>query len=165
MVEEGTFRQDLYFRVNVMQIQVPPLRDRTEDIPTLARHFLRKYSQEYDKPVSDIRPDAMELLVAYGWPGNVRELENLIQGAVIRTDGDTIARSDLPEHLQVEKDARDCLAETFDELLRQFKIDLANKAVAECDGNKTRAARKLSVSRAYLHRLIRKSPESIQGAA
>jgi transcriptional regulator with PAS, ATPase and Fis domain len=165
MVEAGTFRQDLFFRVNVMQIQVPPLRDRTEDIPTLARHFLRKYSKEYDKPVNDIRPDAMELLVAYGWPGNVRELENLIQGAVILTDGDSIAKSDLPEYLQVEKEVRESLAESFDELLHQFKIDLANKAVAECDGNKTLAARKLSVSRAYLHRLIRKPGESIQGAA
>jgi len=165
MVEEGTFRHDLFFRVNVMQIHVPALRERTEDIPTLARHFLRKYSKEYEKPVHDIRPDAMELLVAYGWPGNVRELENLIQGAVILTDGDTIARSDLPEHLQVEKEARDSLAETFDELLHQFKTDLANKAVAECDGNKTLAARKLKVSRAYLHRLIRKSPVSIEGAA
>ena len=164
MVEAGTFRHDLFFRINVMQIHVPPLRDRTEDIPTLARHFLDKYSKEYEKPVNDIRPDAMELLVGYGWPGNVRELENLIQGAVILTDGDTIARSDLPEHLQVEKEARECLAETFDELLHQFKIDLANKTVAECDGNKTRAARKLAVSRAYLHRLLRK-PETIQGAA
>ena len=165
MMEAGTFRHDLFFRVNVMQIHVPPLRERTEDIPTLARHFLRKYSKEYEKPVNDFRPDAMELLVGYDWPGNVRELENLIQGAVIRTDGDTIARSDLPENLQVEKEVRECLAETFDELLRQFKVDLANKTVAECDGNKTRAARKLSVSRAYLHRLLRMSPENIQGAA
>jgi DNA-binding NtrC family response regulator len=165
MVAAGTFRHDLFFRVNVMQIHVPALRERTEDIPTLARHFLRKYSKEYEKPVNDIRPDAMELLVAYGWPGNVRELENLIQGAVILTDGDTIARSDLPTHLQVEKEARECLAETFDDLLRQFKVDLANRAVAECDGNKTLAARKLSVSRAYLHRLIRMAPESVQGAA
>ena len=165
MVAAGTFRHDLFFRVNVMQIHVPPLRERTEDIPTLARHFLRKYSKEYEKPVNDIRPDAMELLVAYGWPGNVRELENLIQGAVILTDGDTIARSDLPTHLQVEKEARECLAETFDDLLRQFKVDLANRAVAECDGNKTLAARKLSVSRAYLHRLIRMAPDSVQGAA
>ena len=165
MVAAGTFRHDLFFRVNVMQIQVPPLRERTEDIPTLARHFLQKYSKEYEKPVNDIRPDAMELLVAYGWPGNVRELENMLQGAVIMTDGDAIACSDLPEHLQVEKEARERLAETFDELLRQFKVDLANRAVAECDGNKTLAARKLSVSRAYLHRLIRMAPESIPVSA
>jgi transcriptional regulator of acetoin/glycerol metabolism len=81
------------------------------------------------------------------------------------TDGESIARSDLPKHLQADLEARDCLAETFEEILRQFKIDLANRAVAECDGNKTLAARKLNVSRAYLHRLIRKPPEPIKGAA
>jgi DNA-binding NtrC family response regulator len=169
MVQEGTFRTDLYFRVNVMQIKVPPLRERTEDIPALAAHFLRKYSKEYDKPVNDIRPHAMELLVAYDWPGNVRELENVIQGAVILTDGDSIAASDLPEHLQLEEDPSDDLDETaaatFGELLNQFKISLAAKAVAECHGNKTLAARKLGVSRAYLHRLLRKLPDSIESVA
>ena len=168
MVEARTFRADLYFRINVMQIHVPPLRERTEDIPPLAYHFLRKYATEYEKPVHDIRPNAMELLVEYHWAGNVRELENTIQGAVIRTDGDSIARSDLPQHLQaaVEEDACDAIiAETFGELIQQFKIELANKAVAECHGNKTLAARKLCVSRAYLHRLLRKLPDSIEGAA
>jgi len=169
MVQEGSFRTDLYFRVNVMQIKVPPLRERTEDIPALATHFLRKYSKEYDKPVNDIRPHTMELLVAYDWPGNVRELENVIQGAVILTDGDSIAASDLPPHLQVEEDPSEDLDETanatFGELLNQFKISLAARAVAECDGNKTLAARKLGVSRAYLHRLLRKIPESIESVA
>ena len=94
------------------------------------------------------------------------ELENAIQGAVILTDGDTIAKSDLPKHLQVDEDVCDAIInETFGELIQQFKIDLANKAVADCNGNKTLAARKLSVSRAYLHRLLRKLPDSIQGAA
>ena len=97
MVEQGTFRRDLYFRVNVMRIRVPALRERTEDIPTLARHFLQKYSAAYDKPVRDILPSAMDLLVDYDWSGNIRELENVIQGAVILTDGDCIAPSDLPE--------------------------------------------------------------------
>jgi transcriptional regulator with PAS, ATPase and Fis domain len=168
MVEARTFRADLYFRINVMQIHVPPLRERTEDIPTLAYHFLRKYAKEYEKPVHDIRPNAMELLVEHHWAGNVRELENTIQGAVIRTDGESIARCDLPQHLQAEEEGDVCdalIAETFGELIQQFKIDLANKAVAECNGNKTLAARKLSVSRAYLHRLLRKLPESIEGAA
>ncbi len=166
MVDARTFRADLFFRINVMQIHVPPLRDRTEDIPTLAHHFLRKYAKEYEKPVHDIRPDAMELLVGYSWPGNIRELENAIQGAVILTDGESIARSDLPRHLQAEEDAYDSdMAESFGELLQQFRIELANKAVAECNGNKTLAAQKLRVSRAYLHRLLRKLPDTIQGAA
>lgn len=165
MVEARTFRADLYFRINVMQIHVPPLRDRTEDIPTLAHHFLRKYAKEYEKPLNDIRPDAMELLVGYSWPGNVRELENAVQGAVILTDGESIARSDLPAHLQAEDEVFDSdIAESFGELLQQFRIELANKAVAECNGNKTLAAQKLRVSRAYLHRLLRKLPESINAA-
>jgi DNA-binding NtrC family response regulator len=170
MVEAGTFRQDLFFRVNVMRINVPPLRDRTEDIPMLARHFLKNFAQEYEKPVADIRPNAMEALVDYEWPGNIRELENVIQGAVILADGDSIARSDLPEHLQVSTAEADDVSEmplapnTFDELLRQFKVSLASKAVLECNGNKTLAARRLRVSRAYLHRLIRMAPDGISEA-
>jgi DNA-binding NtrC family response regulator len=159
MVSEGTFRQDLFFRVNVIEINVPPLRERTEDIPALARHFLKKYSEEYGKLVKSIRPAAMEALVEYEWPGNIRELENVIQGAVVLADGDSIGRGDLPPHLQLLDEApvsrQGERGDSFDELLRQFKISLASKAVVECNGNKTLAARKLHVSRAYLHRLIR----------
>jgi DNA-binding NtrC family response regulator len=160
MVEAGTFRRDLFFRVNVMTINVPPLRERTEDIPMLARHFLKRYSSEYDKPVHDIRPNAMELLVDYDWPGNIRELENVIQGAVILADGDSISRGDLPDHLQRLGDgiAESLEPEGFEQLLRQYKVTLATKAIDECNGNKSLAARKLRVSRAYLHRLIRMGP-------
>jgi DNA-binding NtrC family response regulator len=162
MCEAGTFRRDLFFRVNVMSINVPALRDRTEDIPMLARHFLTRYASEYCKPVVDIRPNAMELLVDYDWPGNIRELENVIQGAVILADGDSISRADLPEHLQQlgteEATPTEFEVEGFDQLLRQFKISLANKVISECNGNKSLAARKLRVSRAYLHRLIRMGP-------
>ena len=100
MVEAGTFRRDLYFRVNVMRINVPPLRERTEDIPTLSRHFLQRYAALYEKDVRDIRPSAMELLVEYDWPGNIRELENVIQHAVIVADDESISRSELPELIQ-----------------------------------------------------------------
>ncbi len=156
MVEDGAFRRDLFFRVNVMAINVPPLRERTEDIPALARHCLAKYAQEYGKAVSDFRPNAMEALVEYDWPGNIRELENVIQGAVILADGDSIGKNDLPPHLQsIAETAEPCEPGSFEELLRQFKINLANRAIVECQGNKTLAARKLRVSRAYLHRLIR----------
>jgi DNA-binding NtrC family response regulator len=165
MVEEGTFRRDLFFRVNVMSIHVPALRDRTEDIPLLARHFLQKYTAEYDKPVTDIRPNAMELLVQHDWPGNIRELENVIQGAVILADGDAITRTDLPPQIQQLAEDEEAAAAAdvegggcFEDLLRQFKINLANRTIVECNGNKSLAARKLRVSRAYLHRLIRMGP-------
>jgi DNA-binding NtrC family response regulator len=170
MVEQGSFRRDLFFRVNVMRLQVPPLRERTEDIPVLARHFLNQYAAEYDKPVSDIRPNAMELLVDYAWPGNTRELENAIQGAVILADGGSITPADLPESIQ-ELDEGAGIGEaesgepgesgsaSFDDLLRQFKIGVANEAIMACNGNKTHAARRLRVSRTYLHRLLRLGPE------
>ncbi len=164
MVSEGTFRQDLFYRVNVIEINVPPLRERTEDIPTLARHFLKKYSAEYGKTVRGINPAALDALVEYEWPGNVRELENVIQGAVVLADGDSIGRADLPASLQLVEDEpvseQGEHADSFDALLRQFKISLVTKAVMECNGNKTLAARKLRVSRAYLHRLIRMDPNA-----
>jgi len=167
MVEEGTFRRDLFFRVNVMSIHVPPLRERTEDIPLLARFFLKKYAEEYGKPVHDIRPNAMELLVEYEWPGNIRELENIIQGAVILADGESITRAELPEKMQQLSDdvSETFEPDSFDDLLRRFKMEVANKAILECNGNKTLAARKLRVSRAYLHRLIRKEPITAINAA
>jgi len=158
MVDEGTFRRDLYYRVNVMRINVPPLRERTDDIPLLADHFLRIYAGEYGKPVRDFRANAMALLFEYEWPGNIRELENAIQGAVILSEGDTIGPEDLPEPLR-QADPLEApeglIPGSFEDQLRDYKIRLANKAIQECNGNKTLAARSLNISRAYLHRLVR----------
>ncbi|MEO8657959.1 MAG: sigma-54 dependent transcriptional regulator, partial [Bryobacteraceae bacterium] len=162
MVEQGTFRRDLFFRVNVMRIHVPPLCDRTEDIPMLARHFVQQYSVAYGKPVKDVDPNAMELLVDYDWPGNIRELENVIQGAVIYADGDTITAADLPDTLHSQEYGAIPIdggnvdtGSSFEEQLRQHKLALVNRALAECKGNKTLAASRLQISRAYLHRLLR----------
>jgi transcriptional regulator with PAS, ATPase and Fis domain len=158
MVEEGRFRLDLYYRVNVMGIKAPPLRDHTEDTPALARHFLAKYSEIYRKPVNRISTAAMSLLVDYAWPGNVRELENVIQKAIILADSDTVGPEHLPEDLQqadvlgVDEVLRPA---SFEDQLRDYKVKLAHKAVAECNGNKTLAARSLHISRTYLHRLIK----------
>ena len=168
MVEQGTFRQDLFFRVTVMTIPIPPLRERTEDIPILARHFLATYAKEYGKPVREIRPNAMAALVDYGWPGNIRELENVIQSAVIRTDGNSISLGDLPEHIQQFSDDTYVFSmepDSFEDLVRQYKIKLAHKKLIECDGNKSQAARKLKVSRAYFHRLIRVGPQQVREEA
>ncbi len=161
MVEEGTFRQDLFFRVNVFRIHVPPLRDRTEDIPQLANHFVRQYAASYEKPVRDILPSAMMMLVEHDWPGNIRELENVIQGAVILAESESIGPDDLPEALrplQLLSTSEEFLEDSFDGQIRNFKLKLVTKALLDCDGNKTRAARNLSISRAYLHRLLRVSP-------
>src|SRR5579864_6461443 len=167
MVMAGTFRRDLFYRVNVMRINVPPLRERTEDIALLAEHFLDQYAKEYHKPVREIRPNAMALLFEYDWPGNVRELENVIQGAVIMAEGESIGPEDLPEPLQQTDlmGIEDALPTgSFEEQLREYKVKLANKAIQECNGNKTLAARSLSISRAYLHRLIRMSSEDSDAA-
>jgi DNA-binding NtrC family response regulator len=161
MVAEGKFRLDLYYRINVMTINAPPLADHPEDVPILANHFLRKYSDAYCKKVTSIGPSAMQILENYDWPGNVRELENAIQGSIIRADSDTISPQDLPEPLQdrdpVAVDGDYPRLGTFERMLRDYKVKLAIKAIEDCNGNKTLAARSLDISRAYLHRLIRLS--------
>jgi DNA-binding NtrC family response regulator len=160
MVEEGKFRADLYFRVNVMQIQLPPLRDRAEDITVLANHFLEKYAIEYRKPVDQIHPSALARLLDYDWPGNVRELENAIARAVIVAEDRSILSKDLPDTLQRDEDVTSIdeptgATSSFEEQLRDYKVKLVNRALFEANGNKTVAARSLSISRAYLHRLLR----------
>ena len=158
MVEEGAFRRDLYFRVNVMRIEVPALRDRTEDIPALAHHFVRQYAAEYEKPVRDIMPSAMMLLVDYDWPGNVRELEHMMQGAVILAEGESIGPEDLPEVVKPVALAPVAAGDSFEDQIRTYKLHLVTRALQNCNGNKTLAARSLSISRAYLHRLLRAGP-------
>jgi two-component system, NtrC family, response regulator PilR len=100
MVVEGKFREDLFYRVNVIQMRLPPLRDRREDIPLLAEHFLSKYSEQMDKPVHSISNEATALLQAYGWPGNVRELENVIERAVALERSPTVLPESLPAQLR-----------------------------------------------------------------
>jgi DNA-binding NtrC family response regulator len=158
MVAQGKFRQDLYYRINVMRIEAPPLQDHPEDIPQIATHFLRHYSQMYQKSISDFEPEAMALLQSYSWPGNVRELENVIQRSIIIATEEFIRVEDLPMHLREENVvsiADHHPAGSFERQLRDYKIKLAETAVRENHGNKTLAARSLCISRAYLHRLIR----------
>jgi DNA-binding NtrC family response regulator len=160
MVAQGTFRQDLYYRINVMRIDAPSLREHPDDIPLIAAHFLRNYSEMYQKPVNGITPEAMALLQDYSWPGNVRELENVIQRAIILTPGNTISADCLPSNLQeVPGDVVSIEdyqpAGSFEQQIRNYKVLLATTAVRENNGNKTLAARSLHISRAYLHRLLR----------
>ena len=164
LVAEGKFRQDLYYRINVMRIESPPLQEHPEDIPRIARHFLMQYGQVFQKPMADIEPDAMALLQSYPWPGNVRELENVMQRAIILATGQTVRLEDLSLSAQEDDggDIDDVVdigdfhpAGSFERQLRDYKIKLAVGAVRENNGSKTLAARKLCISRAYLHRLIR----------
>ncbi len=158
MVAQGTFRQDLFYRINVMRIDIPPLQEHPEDIPLIATHFLRMYSEMHGRHIEQIDASAMNLLQAYSWPGNARELENVIQRAIIVAQDDIICPDDLPENIQEEtvvniEDYRP--SGSFERQLRDYKIKLAAAAVRENQGNKTLAARSLQISRAYLHRLIR----------
>jgi DNA-binding NtrC family response regulator len=164
LVAEGKFRQDLFYRINVMRIESPALQDHPEDIPQIAEHFLRQYSQTFQKPMDSIEPDAIHMLQSYPWPGNVRELENVMQRAIILAPGQTVRVEDLtltmPEDDSVDnEDVVDIgdyhPAGSFERQLRDYKVRLAVTAVRENNGNKTLAARSLSISRAYLHRLIR----------
>jgi len=165
MVTEGSFRQDLYYRVNVLGIKAPPLRERSEDIPALARFFAHKYATAFGIAAKNISPSAMALLVEHDWPGNIRELENAIQRAIIVSDGPEIRPEDLPDILQrpdllgIGDEAPDA---SFEEQLQAFKLRLAQNAIHACHGNKTLAAHSLHISRTYLHRLIRgpEEPES-----
>jgi DNA-binding NtrC family response regulator len=165
LVAEGKFRQDLFYRINVMRIESPPLQDRPEDIPQIAQHFLKRYSQIFQKPMESIEPDALEILQNYAWPGNVRELENVMQRAIIVSTGRSISVEDLSINVQEEEtpasgdvviDFADYHPDgSFERQLRDYKIKLAVSAVREHNGNKTIAARSLCISRAYLHRLLR----------
>jgi len=158
LVAEGKFRQDLYYRINVMRIVSPALADHAEDIPQIANHYLKHYSELFQKPMQSIAPEAMAILQNYPWPGNVRELENTIQRAIILAPALTLRAEDLPLNMHADKIIDiseynpDC---TFERQLRDYKVKLACDAVRDNNGNKTLAARSLGISRAYLHRLIR----------
>jgi DNA-binding NtrC family response regulator len=165
LVAEGKFRQDLYYRINVMRIEAPPLQERPEDIALIAQHFLHHYAAVFQKPMDHIETEALDMLQSYPWPGNVRELENVIQRAIILAPGSVLRAQDLSLKSQRRDeeggfddvvDIGDYLpAGSFERQLRDYKIKLALAAVRENNGNKTLAARSLHISRAYLHRLLR----------
>jgi DNA-binding NtrC family response regulator len=164
LVAEGKFRQDLYYRINVMRIESPPLQEHPEDIPAIARHILHKYSQAFQKSVDGFAPEALDMLQNHPWPGNVRELENVIQRAIILAAGKLIHAEDLTLNPHEEDTASfDEVVDigeyqpsgSFERQIQDYKVKLAVNAVRENNGNKTLAARRLCISRAYLHRLIR----------
>jgi two-component system response regulator AtoC len=149
-MRKGTFREDLFYRLNVMQIHLPPLRERTEDIPPLCQLFIERFNGELKKRIASISPGAMSRLMKHPWPGNVRELENVIQRAVVLAEQDAL----LPEHLPgsvvtgLENGHLDTLFEGFSlkEAQRSLEKKLIVKALTETGGNRTRAARLLEIS-------------------
>jgi two-component system response regulator AtoC len=157
LVEKGEFRKDLYYRIKVMVIELPPLSDRKEDIPILTEYFITKLAREMGKEIEGVNPQALDLLVAYSWPGNVRELKNVMERAMILAKGDLIVPEDLP--LELRKDIRGVGIAVSDEkwMGKDGLLSLADvernyilKVLHEKEGNKSKTARILGVSRSTL---------------
>jgi two-component system response regulator AtoC len=159
MVSEGKFRDDLYFRLNVVKITMPPLRERKEDIPLLVRAFLRQFCKANERPLLDLTADAMSALVAYEWPGNVRELRTAIEHGVVMASGPKLGLRDLPVAVRQALPAAGTRGRLFEEGtgpldLHATERRLINQALAATKGNITAAAKKLGISRRTLHRKI-----------
>ncbi len=152
--KDATFREDLYYRLNVVSITMPPLRDHKEDIPLLAGYFAAKYAEKCNRRVLGISPDARTILTQYDWPGNIRELENAIERAIVLGSSGMILPEDLPETLH-ETPAQSLRSSTYHEAVRQLKRQLILTAMDQSEGKFTEAARLLGVHANYLHRLIR----------
>ena len=152
-IKNGTFRQDLYYRLNVISLTLPPLRDRREDIPLLAYYFVGKFSKKCKRLVSGISPDARNCLLTYDWPGNVRELENAIERAVVLGNTDVLLPDDLPETLWPTSPPQNPTSyhEAVIEMKRQFIL----RTLEQTNGNYTEAAKLLGIHPTNLHRLIR----------
>jgi DNA-binding NtrC family response regulator len=150
-MKKGTFREDLYYRLNVIPIFIPPLRERKDDISFLASHFMEKFSQEKGKKIVDFSPDVMEIFLAHSWPGNVRELENVIEHAVIIAKKDEISMKDLPQYLLQKPLQGEHLV-----TLHDFEKDLILKTLKETNWNKHKAAKKLKINRSTLYGKMRR---------
>lgn len=151
MVQEGTFRQDLLYRINTVEIQVPPLSDRVEDIPLLAEHYLNYYAKKYHKPVTTIAPEAMDKLKRYAWPGNIRELQHAIERAVIMTDSPSLQETDFLFSRSLTSGPS---ANTLN--LDEVEKAAVAKALQMHSGNISKAADELGLTRASLYRRMEK---------
>ena len=155
MVEAGTFRSDLYYRLNVVPLTMPPLRDRRDDIPALASHFIAKASQKCGSRIKQLSPEARSLLMTYDWPGNVRELENAIERAMVLGSADAILADDLPEAVLETGSAGVAGSAKYNDALREFKRQLVVQALRQGNGNYLEAAQVLGLHPNSLLRLIR----------
>jgi transcriptional regulator with GAF, ATPase, and Fis domain len=153
-IREGRFRRDLFFRLNVVSLTMPPLRERREDISLLATHFAKKYSRKCKGHDMGVSAEARACLAQYSWPGNVRELENAIERAVVLGSGDVIRPEDLPEDILETAPTEGAAFTRYHEALKQAKKKLILQAVEQSAGNMTEAARRLGVHPNYLHRLV-----------
>ncbi len=153
-IRDGSFREDLFYRLNVIAFNVPPLRERRADIPLLARHFLRLHGERLGRPGSGLDPDTLRTLTAYDWPGNIRQLSNAIERAVVLGDGDMIRPEDLPDEL-LERSAGEVPLSDFQNAIAETKKQLLLGALEQTDGNAAAAARQLGLHPNSFRRLMR----------
>jgi two-component system NtrC family response regulator len=169
-VAEGTFREDLFYRLNVINMEVPPLYERVDDIPLLIKHFIDKYKTEAKKDQMELSPDVWKLLYDYSWPGNVRELENIIERAVILSSDNTIKKTDLPDYLVEKKDEEIDLNKivplnlTLPEALEQIEEKLIKRALTQCDNVQAHAARMLGITKSLIQHKIKKYNITLEGS-
>jgi DNA-binding NtrC family response regulator len=155
LIDSGEFRRDLFYRLNVVPLVLPPLRERRDDLPVLAAHFAIKAAEKHGRPKVELEPELLEALQDYEWPGNVRELENLIERIVVLTDGPSLGLEFLPEKmLRVLPGADKSDETTLEGAVLAVRRKMISSALQAEGGNKVAAAKRLGISRSYLHRLI-----------
>ncbi len=151
-VEAGRFREDLYYRINVIQIDVPPLRDRREDIPLLAAEFLNAFSVRANRPMA-FSDEVMDIFIHHEWPGNVRQLKNIIERAVVLAKGERITMNELPSEFLVG-----CQDRGMTDSIKPLKVlerQAINDALLVCGGNKSKAAKQLGISRKTFYKRLK----------
>ncbi|HKS67222.1 MAG TPA: sigma-54 dependent transcriptional regulator [Candidatus Acidoferrales bacterium] len=153
MAKEDRFREDLYYRLNVVQMHLPPLRERRDDVPLLAQHFLENSAEQFKKKAKRFSQASLHALEEYAWPGNVRELQNAVQRAVVLSEGPAVEVWQLPAAVRSSSEPPQ-LARSYEEEVRDFKRRLVLRTLRECGWRKAESARVLGVARGYLHRLI-----------
>jgi DNA-binding NtrC family response regulator len=153
-IKSGEFRQDLYYRLNVISVLVPPLREHREDIPLLALYFASKYAEKCKRPFKGISREARGFLMGYSWPGNVRELENAIEHAIVLGLTEEILPEDLPNGL-IEEQSAELSGARYHDVLNETKKELIRSSLREAMGSIPEAARLLGIHPKYLHRLVR----------
>lgn len=160
-IDKGVFREDLFYRLNVVQIELPPLKDRSEDIPYLVAHFIKKYKSSETRAI-ELSPDVWKCLYGYRWPGNIRELENIIERALVMSSNDTITLDDLPEYLLKKNDEKIDLDKIvplnmpLDKTLEQIERKLILRALEYSNNVQSRAATMLGISRHLMHYKLKK---------
>jgi two-component system NtrC family response regulator len=149
MVRKGEFREDLYYRLNVVSIEIPPLRERREDIPHLVDHFIRQFAAESDSNVTGMSREAMDGLIKHDYPGNIRELENMVHRAMVLARDSILAVSDLPMHLS-DLHNENIEPDSLVDRMANYEKALLTEALEKAGGVKTRAARALGISERHL---------------